>query len=196
MTPEQRLDAARRQAELDASVAKAREERLKAAQEAEDAKLRDLYAGKSATPYLVAPAPYGIVTQTGQTNLIHVTITGGSVEVGSKPRSLQIAPFTMAPCEVKEVGVYTSSSFIDYRVWVAYIPPAFYWDVRPPSDKKGLHRYVSCDGDQLLKEAYRRPAIIPISASHSPLDHKGDTLKISGATVSFSMVSSPLPLAR
>lgn len=181
-------------------MAKAREERLKAAQAEKDAKLRELYAGRLSSSYFIAPIapiPYAPVSPGGQSNLIYVMITDGSAELDRKFYPLRIAPFVMAPCEVKEVGVYTSSSWLDYKVWVGYIPPALYWDVSPPADKEGLSRYVSCDGDQLMKASYARPVIIPISGSPVRIDrHKGRRMTVSGLTVTFTNANAPLPLTR
>jgi hypothetical protein len=198
MTPEQRLDAARRQAELDAAAAKAREERLKAAQAEEDAKLRELYAGKSTPSYLFAPVPYAPLPQTGQPNLIHVTITDAVRELTKgKPDQVQIPSFVMAPCEVKQIRTYPSRSWWDYVVWVAYIPPAFYWDVKPSKDKEDLQRYASCDGNQLVKESYYRPNIIPISSSPVRVDvDKERKFRVSSFTITFTNANSPVPLAQ
>jgi hypothetical protein len=203
MTPEQRIEASRRQAELNAAVAKAREERIKAAQAEEDIKLRELYSGRMSTSYFVppiasvAPVPYVPVPQGGQPNLIHVMITDGSAEISKKFYPLRVAPFVMAPCEVKEIGVY-ADSWNEYKVMVGYIPPTLYWDVIPPRDKEGLQRYVACDADQIMKGILStRPAIIPVTNTPVRIDrHKGHKVTVSGLTVTFINANSPLPLAR
>lgn len=192
MSHAQRMEATAKQGEI---VAAARAEQAhketerRRRQEEEDARLLAFYQARSQGAALLPGMPYGVVPA-GAGSVIHVMVSGQvrfphvQKEV---PYTLAMAPLTLAPCEVKQVkfAMKSGNQSVLMPVWVAYVPPAFYWDLTPDPARADLERYASCDAGTWATGTATVVRAVPGSAA--PFTHRSSAYVITGATAEFSV---------
>ena len=191
MSSEQKLEATKKQADINASerAERARHEaERRKRQDAEDAKLRAMYMGRQQQNILVVPGtPYGIVQNTNSP-IINVMITGTAIaEFRNKQLfDLEMVPLTLAPCEVKSTKFFFKSGKrrVPRQLWVAYVPPAFYWDVSPDRSRSDLERYSSCLPEEWMGDG-KATIIRTVPGGAIHFTHSGSGYEIIKGTARF-----------
>ena len=192
MSHTQRMEATAKQGEIEAA-ARAEQARKEAErrrrQEEEDARLLAFYQARSQGAALLPKMPYGVVPA-GAGSVIHVMVSG-QVQFAHVPKkvpyTLAMAPLTLAPCEVKRVkfAMKSGNQSVLMPVWVAYAPPAFYWNLTPDPARADLERYASCDAETWATGTATVVRAVPGSAA--PFTHRSSDYVITGGAAEFSV---------